>query len=294
LGIAYILTGAQSLQYIERLATGGSALPLSGWIFLFAASQVRRHCSIQSSSLDRPSQPLDSQVVLAQVPNFHQLWYVSVVGALMSAGYCLIASVAASMRAGDEAPSFARRADHSSADAAFGVLASIGTVMFSFGGHSVLLEIQATLKAPPDPAVSMMQGARSPPAFLAAEQCRACTLAHPNLHPRAGVYAAYAVAAVAYLGVAVGGYMAFGNAVEPDVLLSLEHPHWLIGVANAMVVLHVAASYQARTTSRIRSASAQAALMAATQPDPASHRPSHHPLRRRCSRCQCLRPSRPR
>ena len=76
--------------------------------------------------------------------------------------------------------------------------------------------MQATMQAPPSPLASMMRGLLS----------------------------AYAVVLVAYFPVASAGYAAFGNVVSPDVLLSVRNPPWLISVANFMVVIHLAASFQ--------------------------------------------------
>ena len=59
-----------------------------------------------------------------------------------------------------------------------------------------------------------------------------------------GLAAAYTVVVVAYFPVASAGYAAFGNLVSPDVLLSVRKPAWLISLANFMVVIHLAASYQ--------------------------------------------------
>ena len=59
-----------------------------------------------------------------------------------------------------------------------------------------------------------------------------------------GLFAAYSVVLIAYFPVASAGYAAFGNGVSPDVLLSASKPAWLISVANFMVVVHLAASYQ--------------------------------------------------
>lgn len=61
-----------------------------------------------------------------------------------------------------------------------------------------------------------------------------------------GLFSAYAVVLVAYFPVASAGYAAFGNLVSPDVLLSVRKPPWLISVANFMVVVHLAASFQVR------------------------------------------------
>jgi hypothetical protein len=38
------------------------------------------------------------------------------------------------------------------------ILNALGAVTFAYGGHSVLLEIQATLRTPPPPRDSMMKG----------------------------------------------------------------------------------------------------------------------------------------
>ena len=81
-----------------------------------------------------------------------------------------------------------------------------------------LLLRQATMQTPPSALTSMMRG----------------------------LLAAYSVVMVAYFPVAGAGYAAFGNTVSPDVLLSVSDPAWLVRAANFMVVVHLAASYQAR------------------------------------------------
>lgn len=59
-----------------------------------------------------------------------------------------------------------------------------------------------------------------------------------------GIYFAYVIVTLAYFPVATAGYAAFGNQVNADVLLSVSRPAGLIEVANFMVVIHIAASYQ--------------------------------------------------
>ena len=61
-----------------------------------------------------------------------------------------------------------------------------------------------------------------------------------------GIYAAYILIVVAYFGVSIAGFAAFGNSINPDILLSISKPQWLIKAANLMVVVHVAASFQVR------------------------------------------------
>lgn len=58
------------------------------------------------------------------------------------------------------------------------------------------------------------------------------------------IYFAYVVVTLAYFPVATAGYAAYGNEVNADVLLSVSQPPALIAVANFMVLVHIAASYQ--------------------------------------------------
>ena len=64
-----------------------------------------------------------------------------------------------------------------------------------------------------------------------------------------GVALAYAAIAYCYFCVAFAGYWAFGNGVASNIMLSVEHPHWLVGVANLLVVIHVFGSYQVHISS---------------------------------------------
>ena len=68
----------------------------------------------------------------------------------------------------------------------------------------------------------------------------------PLLSMMRGLCSAYGVVLIAYFPVASAGYAAFGNVVSPDVLLSVRRPEWLISLANFMVVVHLAASFQVR------------------------------------------------
>ena len=107
---------------------------------------------------------------------------------------------------------------HTTAGKFFDIFNALGTIAFAFAGHSVVLEIQATLPS---------------------------TEEKPSKKPMwRGVIAAYTIVIACYLSVAVSGFWAFGNAVEDDVLISLEHPRWLIAIANFMVFIHVIGSFQ--------------------------------------------------
>lgn len=100
----------------------------------------------------------------------------------------------------------------------FNFFTALGDVAFAYAGHNVVLEIQATIPSTPE---------------------------KPSKGPMwKGVLVAYFVVALCYFPVALIGYRMFGNAVEDNILISLEKPAWLIAAANMFVVIHVIGSYQ--------------------------------------------------
>lgn len=102
----------------------------------------------------------------------------------------------------------------------FNFFSALGDVAFAYAGHNVVLEIQATIPSTPE---------------------------KPSKIPMwRGVVVAYLVVAICYFPVALIGYWMFGNAVEDNILISLEKPDWLIAAANMFVVIHVIGSYQVR------------------------------------------------
>ncbi|XP_008228599.1 PREDICTED: lysine histidine transporter-like 5 [Prunus mume] len=107
---------------------------------------------------------------------------------------------------------------HSTPGKVFDMLNGFGTVAFVFAGHSVALEIQATIPSPPEKPskVAMWKD----------------------------VVVAYIIVPFCYLAVAISGLWAFGNVVEDDGLISLEKTNWLVALANIMVFFHVIGSRQ--------------------------------------------------
>ncbi|KAK6919137.1 Amino acid transporter, transmembrane domain [Dillenia turbinata] len=159
------------------------------------------------------------QMFLSQIPNFNSLKGVSLLAAIMSFSYSMVAFVASAIRGAHRnhgIPHHVRA--HTIAGEVFDFFNGLGTIAFAFAGHSVALEIQATIPSTPEkPSRKGMWH---------------------------GVKVAYAIVAVCYFSVALTGFWAFGDAVEDDVLVSLEKPRWLIAIANFMVFVHVIGSYQ--------------------------------------------------
>eukprot|EP01025_Chloroclados_australasicus_P041097 TRINITY_DN4331_c0_g1_i1.p1 TRINITY_DN4331_c0_g1~~TRINITY_DN4331_c0_g1_i1.p1 ORF type:complete len:429 (-),score=21.23 TRINITY_DN4331_c0_g1_i1:914-2200(-) len=196
--ITYVITAADSMMKVqtEICAMRGnvcSHLTLTQWMIIFGVMQL----------------------FLSQLPDMHSIWWVSLMGAIMSICYCGIAlggNIAVGLQQNNDI-SFEIRGD-SQSDKVFNVLNGLGAVTFSYGGHSVLLEIQATLK----------------------EKSRKSMMWALSI--------AFSVVVWCYFTVAVSGYAAFGNTVEADVLVSISKPRWLVAVANFMALVHILASYQ--------------------------------------------------
>jgi amino acid permease len=204
LGITYSVTGGQSLKFFYDIVCEKNALGqctpfgLSAWIIVFSAVHF----------------------FLIQCPNFNSLAGVSLLAAIMSMGYSTIA-FGGSLARGKQ-PGVAYNGDgRTLAQGLFGAFNALGTVAFAYGGHNVILEIQATIPSKPNKPthVPMMQG----------------------------VWLAYAVVSWCYFGVSIAGYWAFGNKVGSNVIFTIGTPEWMVAMASMFVVFHVIGSYQVYT-----------------------------------------------
>ncbi|CAH9116295.1 unnamed protein product [Cuscuta europaea] len=156
-------------------------------------------------------------LVLSHLPDYNSIAVISLAAAIMSLSYSTIAWVASAHKGPRPDIDYSLRAP-STAGKVFRFFSALGDVAFAYAGHNVVLEIQAGIPSSPET---------------------------PSKKPMMkGVWVAYAVVLLCYFPVAFIGYWAFGNAVEDNILISLEKPAWLIAAANMFVVIHVIGSYQ--------------------------------------------------
>ncbi|XP_059283228.1 lysine histidine transporter 2-like [Lycium ferocissimum] len=194
--IVYMVTGGTCLQKVYNTACPSCRpLKLTYFIAIFSSTQF----------------------ILCHCPNFNAITCVSFVAAIMSLGYSLIGWGASVHKGITPDVDYSPRAS-TSIGRMFGFFAALGEVAFAYAGHSVVLEIQATMPSTPE---------------------------RPSKIPMwRGVILAYVIVLVCYFPVAFLGYAAFGNSVADNILISLQKPRWLICMANAGVVIHVIGSYQ--------------------------------------------------
>ncbi|CAL5185685.1 unnamed protein product [Lathyrus oleraceus] len=194
--IVYMVTGGASIKkFHDTVCPSCKQIKLSFFIMIFASINF----------------------VLAHLPNFNSISAVSLVAAVMSFSYSIIAWTASVHKGVQEDVQYSNKAT-TTIGSVFNFFNALGTVAFAYAGHNVVLEIQATIPSSPE---------------------------KPSKVPMwRGVVVAYIVVALCYFPVAIVGYWIFGNEVKDNILISLEKPAWLIAMANLFVVLHVIGSYQ--------------------------------------------------
>ncbi|XP_051143977.1 lysine histidine transporter 1-like isoform X2 [Andrographis paniculata] len=194
--IVYMITGGQSLRkFHQSVCPNCVDIRLTYFIMIFASVHL----------------------VLSQLPSFNSISGVSLAAAVMSLSYSTIAW-SASIHKGMQPNVEYGYKSSTTAGTVFNFFSALGSVVFAYGGHNVVMEIQATMPS---------------------------TSEKPSKGPMLrGVIVAYIIVAVCYLPVALVGYAMFGNDVEENILITLHNPKWLIAMANMFVVVHLIGSYQ--------------------------------------------------
>lgn len=99
------------------------------------------------------------------------------------------------------------------------VAQAIGDIAFAYPYSLVLPVIQDTLRSPPSESETMKTASR----------------------------ASIAITTFFYLGCGCFGYAAFGDDTPGNLLTGFSDHHWLVGLANLCVVLHLLGGYQVYT-----------------------------------------------
>ncbi|KAI8467603.1 MAG: transmembrane amino acid transporter protein-domain-containing protein [Monoraphidium minutum] len=198
--IGYMIAAADSMRYIARLAckrAGVEACPLDAqWQHTLIFGAV--------------------QILMSMMPNLESAWWSSIIGALMSIGYSVLAVALGASQAGNHQGSLTGRTAPP-LDKVFGVFNSLGNIAFAFNSAIILMEIQDTLREPPRAEVSMKKTVR------------------------VGLGSTFAF----YVAVSVCGYMALGDTVPDNVLLGFSNsPDWVSLLANFMVLIHMVSAFQ--------------------------------------------------
>ncbi|XP_010458325.1 PREDICTED: amino acid permease 8 [Camelina sativa] len=164
------------------------------------------------------------QIILSQIPNFHELSFLSFIAAVMSFSYSsigiglAIAKVASGKVGKTELTGTVIGVDVTSSEKVWRMFQAIGDIAFSYAFTTILIEIQDTLRSSP-PENKVMKRASL-----------------------AGV----STTTFFYILCGCFGYAAFGNKAPGDFLteFGFYDPYWLIDFANACIALHLIGAYQ--------------------------------------------------
>ncbi|KAJ1685872.1 hypothetical protein LUZ63_017262 [Rhynchospora breviuscula] len=164
------------------------------------------------------------EIIFSQIPDFDQIWWLSIVAAVMSFTYSSIglalgivqviankgikgSFTGVSIGAVTEAQKIYRS------------LQAFGDIAFAYSYSIILIEIQDTIKAPPPSESKVM---------------------------RRATLISVAVTTVFYLLCGCFGYAAFGDDAPSNLLtgFGFYNPFWLLNIANAAIVIHLIGAYQ--------------------------------------------------
>ncbi|GAB4815312.1 hypothetical protein N2152v2_002358 [Parachlorella kessleri] len=157
------------------------------------------------------------QVFFSFIPDLDSSIWPCVVGALMSFCYSCI-SIGRAIAEGNTHGDVKGISGLSTSDKTFGIMNSIGAILFAYSFSMILPEIQDTIK-------STVAGG-------------------PIKAMRRTVNWSVTVMTFFYMLVAITGYMAYGNDVAGNILNSFVTPRWLVDTANIMVIIHLLPAYQ--------------------------------------------------
>ncbi|KAG4164927.1 hypothetical protein ERO13_A13G048000v2 [Gossypium hirsutum] len=164
------------------------------------------------------------EIILSQIPNFHELSWLSAVAAVMSFGYSTIGlglSIAKAVGGEHARTSLTGTTvgvDVTSWQKTWNCFEAIGDIAFAYAFSTVLVEIQDTLKPNP-PENESMKKATS-----------------------VGV----SVTTIFYVSCGALGYAALGNNTPGNFLtgFGFYEPYWLIDMANVFIIVHLIGAYQ--------------------------------------------------
>ncbi|KAI3855020.1 hypothetical protein MKX03_018414 [Papaver bracteatum] len=204
--IAYVMTAANSMRAIHKsncYHNKGHEAPcdhgVTFYMLVFGASQI----------------------VFSQIPNFHDMEWLSILAAIMSCCYASIGfalGFAKVIENGTIKGSLGGIPRATVAEKVWKVCQALGDIAFAYPFSTILLEIQDTLRSPPAENKTMKKASLS----------------------------AVFITTFFYFCCGSFGYAAFGNQTPGNLLtgFGFYEPYWLIDFANVCVIIHLVGGYQ--------------------------------------------------
>nr|GLL17539.1 amino acid permease 3-like isoform X2 [Ipomoea trifida] len=164
------------------------------------------------------------EIIFSQIPDFDQIWWLSIVAAVMSFTYSTIglglgiAKVAENGKIQGSLTGISVGSNVSELHKIWLSFQAFGAIAFAYSYSLILIEIQDTVKSPPRESKTM----------------------------RKATLISVAVTTVFYMLCGCFGYAAFGDSSPGNLLtgFGFYNPFWLLDIANAAIVIHLVGAYQ--------------------------------------------------
>ncbi|KAG2663342.1 hypothetical protein I3760_16G024200 [Carya illinoinensis] len=187
----------------------------------FHSSQGKNPCQINSNPYMIAFGVLE--IVFSQIPDFDQLWWLSIAAAVMSFTYSTIGLGLGIAKVAENGKFRGSLTGISigyvtQTEKIWRSFQALGDMAFAYSYSMILIEIQDTVKSPPSEAKTMNKA----------------------------TLVSVAVTTLFYMLCGCMGYAAFGD-LSPGNLLTgfgFYNPYWLLDIANAAIVIHLVGAYQ--------------------------------------------------
>ncbi|XP_023521825.1 amino acid permease 4-like [Cucurbita pepo subsp. pepo] len=163
------------------------------------------------------------EIILSQIPDFDQIWWLSSVAAVMSFTYSTI-GLGLGIAKVAETGSFKGTVSGISvgtinqSQKIWRTFQALGDIAFAYSFSIILIEIQDTIRCPPSEAKTMKKATGF----------------------------SIALTTIFYMLCGCMGYAAFGNDAPGNLLtgFGFYNPFWLLDIANIAIVVHLVGAYQ--------------------------------------------------
>jgi len=164
-----------------------------------------------------------AEIIFSQIPDFDQLWWLSIVAAVMSFTYSSIGlglGIAKVVETGTIKGSMTGIdiGAVTETQKIWRSFQALGDIAFAYSYSLILIEIQDTVKSPPSEAKTMKKA----------------------------TLVSVATTTLFYMLCGCMGYAAFGDSSPGNLLTGFGffNPYWLVDIANAAIVIHLVGAYQ--------------------------------------------------
>ncbi|KAL1561217.1 Amino acid permease 3 [Salvia divinorum] len=163
------------------------------------------------------------QVILSQIPNFDEIWWLSIVAAVMSFTYSIIGLGLGISKVAENGQirgslTGVSIGEVTEMEKVWRSFQALGAIAFAYSYSLILIEIQDTIKSPPSEYKTMKKAS----------------------------LVSVAVTTIFYMLCGCFGYAAFGDTSPGNLLtgFGFYNPYWLLDIANAAIVIHLVGAYQ--------------------------------------------------